>query len=122
SVGEIGGRPLDGVVGLSGGIMGGFAGLSGLLPTLWAGIRGWPRTRQRGTYQPFILLMHALGIATFGASGMITQQTATNLMWCLPAIIGGSWLGVKAYPHLNDALFKRLVLGLILISGVTLLV
>ncbi len=122
SVGEVGGRPLDSLVGLSGGFLGGFAGLSGLLPTLWVGIRGWSRSMQRGTYQPFVLAMHALGIITFAASGMITQRTGNDLLWCLPALIIGSWLGVKAYPFINDVLFKRIILGLILISGITLLV
>ncbi len=122
SVGETGGRMLDGVVGLSGGFLGGFAGLSGLLPTMWAGIRGWSRDLQRGTYQPFVLAMHALGIATFAASGMITERTTTDFLWCLPAVIIGAWMGVKVYPFLNDRLFKRLILGLILLSGVTLLI
>ena len=122
TVGEVGGRALDGAVGLSGGFMGGFGGLSGLFPTLWTGIRGWPKNKQRGAYQPFVLVMHGLGIAMFAANGMITERTVQDFAWCLPAIIIGSWLGVKVYPYLNESLFKRIILGLILISGVTLLI
>ena len=122
SVGEAGGRPVDGLVGLSGGFMGGFAGLSGLLPTLFVGIRGWPKNLQRGTYQPFVIVMHGLGVATFAASGMITQRTLVDFLWCVPAVIIGSWFGVKFYPHLNDNLFKRIIIGLILLSGITLLI
>jgi len=121
TVGEAGGRPVDGLVGLGGGFMGGFAGLSGLFPTLWVGVRGWSKSRQRGTYQPFVLIMHGLGIATFAASGMLTARTGIDFLWCLPAVIIGSWLGVKVYPYLDDALFKRIILGLILLSGFTLL-
>ncbi len=121
SVGEAGGRPADGLIGLGGGFMGGFAGLSGLFPTLWVGVRGWSKSRQRGTYQPFVLIMHALGIVTFAASGMLTMRTGIDFLWCFPAVVVGSWLGVKIYPYLNDALFKRIILGLILISGATLL-
>ena len=121
SVGEAGGRPADGFIGLSGGFMGGFAGLSGLFPTLWVGIRGWPKSRQRGTYQPFVLIMHGLGIATFAASGMLTVRTGIDFLWCLPVVVFGSWLGVKVYPYLDDILFKRIILGLILLSGITLL-
>ena len=121
SLGEAGGRPADGLVGLGGGFMGGFAGLSGLFPTLWTGVRGWPKNLQRGTYQPFVLIMHGLGIATFAASGMLTVRTGIDFLWCLPAVVIGSWLGVKAYPHINDRWFKRIILGLILISGITLL-
>ena len=122
SVGDVGGRPADGLVGLGGGFMGGFAGLSGLLPTIWVGARGWPKSRQRGTYQPFVLIMHGLGIVTFAASGMLTVRTGIDFLWCLPAVIIGSWLGVKVYPYLNDSYFKRIILGLILLSGVTLLI
>ncbi len=122
TVGQVGGRKLDGLVGLGGGVMGGFAGLSGLLPTLWSGIRGWPRNTQRGTYQPFVLVMHGLGIAVFALNGMITERTIYDFLWCLPAVIIGSRLGVQVYPYLNDALFKRIILGLILLSGITLLI
>ena len=34
---------------LAGGVLGGFAGLSGVLPTIWSGLRAWPKARQRGT-------------------------------------------------------------------------
>ncbi|MBL1436449.1 MAG: sulfite exporter TauE/SafE family protein [Rhodobacteraceae bacterium] len=121
SVGEAGGRKLDGVVGLAGGFMGGFAGLSGLFPTLWAGLRGWPKDKQRGVYQPFVLAMHALGILVFAASGLITARTGVDLLWCLPAILIGSWLGVMVYPYLNEAVFRRIIQGLVLISGISLL-
>jgi len=121
-VGEAGGRNVDGLVGLSGGFMGGFAGLSGLAPTLWVGMRGWPREVQRGVYQPFVLVMHGLSIAAFATSGLITSRTGYDLLWCLPAIVLGSWLGVKIYPFLNDLIFRRIILGLILVSGITLLI
>jgi len=35
--------PATVAVGLTGGVLGGFAGLSGVLPTVWAGMLGWPR-------------------------------------------------------------------------------
>jgi len=120
-VGETGGKAADGSIGFIGGVMGGFAGLSGLLPTLWVGQRGWSRSVQRGTFQPFVLAMHGLGFATFALSGIVTWQTLTDFSWCLPAIILGSWAGTWVYPYLNEQLFKNVVLALILISGVTLL-
>ncbi|MCP4182121.1 MAG: sulfite exporter TauE/SafE family protein [Hyphomicrobiales bacterium] len=121
-IGEIGGKVADSIVGFVGGFMGGFAGLSGLTPTIWSGVRGWPRNTQRGVYQPFVVVIHALTIATFAIKGMITGPTLINLAWCIPAIFVGSWLGVKIYPYLNDHLFKQIILGLIFLSGITLLV
>lgn len=119
SVGEWGARRADAAVGFAGGVLGGLAGLSGVLPTLWTGLRGWPKDRQRGTFQPFVLVMHAISICLFLAAGMITPQVLGLVGWCLPAIVTGAWLGARVYPCFSDALFRRLILGLILISAVS---
>jgi hypothetical protein len=52
---------------------------------------------------------------------MFTARTGIDFLRHLPAIVIGSWPGVKVYPYVNDSLFKRIILGLILLSGVTLL-
>ena len=101
-------------------MLGGFAGLSGVLPTLWTGLRGWPKDRQRGVYQPFIWLMHALTLANLALAGLLTTATGWRLLWCLPAIAAGSWLGLKLYHRLDERRFRRAVLALLLASGVTL--
>ncbi len=122
NVGNLGGRWGDGAVGMFGGFMGGFAGLSGLFPTLWVGIRGWPKNLQRGTFQPFVLAMHAIGLILFAANGMITTRTIIDFLWCFPALIIGSWLGVKVYAYIDEGLFKRVIIWLILLSGISLLI
>ncbi len=121
SVGEAGGRMADRAIGMLGGFMGGFAGLSGLFPTLWSGLRGWPKDKQRGVYQPFVLAMHLFGLAIFAFNGLLTARTGNDLLWCLPAVFIGSWLGVMVYPYLNEIMFRRAILALVLLSGVTLL-
>ena len=113
---------LDGVVGLNGGFMGGFAGLAGLLPTLWVGMQNLPKNVQRGTFEPYILIVNLVGIAVFFIAGKITMQVGVDLLWALPALIIGSWLGVKVYPLINDTVFRKTVLVLILLSGLMLLV
>jgi len=120
AVAEAGGRAADGAIGLLGGVLGGFAGLSGVLPTLWTGLRGWPKDRQRGVYQPFIWLMHALTLASLALAGMLTAATGPRLLWCLPAIAAGSWLGLKLYHRLDERRFRRAVLALLLASGLAL--
>jgi len=109
-------------IGLSGGLMGGFAGLAGLLPTLWVGMQKLPKNVQRGTFEPYILIVNLFGIAIFFFAGKITTQVGFDLLWAMPALIVGSWLGVKVYPLINDVVFRKTVLGLILLSGLMLLV
>jgi uncharacterized membrane protein YfcA len=117
-----GGKAADGAVGFLGGVLGGLAGLSGALPTLWAGLRGWPRDEQRAVYQPYIFAMQMAALAALWAQGAIGPRAAADLAWCLPPIVLGAWLGLKLYGRVNDAQFRRLVLALLLASGIALLV
>jgi uncharacterized membrane protein YfcA len=114
--------PLDGFIGLSGGLMCGFAGLGGLLPTIWVGMQRLPKNLQRGTYEPFILIVNLVAIIAFFIADLFTMQVGYDLLRALPALILGSWLGVKIYPFINDTVFQKTVLGLILLSGLMLLI
>ena len=57
-----GGNLVDACVGFLGGITGGLAGFPGATVTIWCGMRGWDKRRQRGLYQPFILIMQVLAL------------------------------------------------------------
>jgi uncharacterized membrane protein YfcA len=115
-----GGKSADAAIGFAGGVLGGFAGLSGVTPTLWVGLRGWVKARQRGVYQPFVFAMHGLSVAWLAWKGLVTTQTGEWLLWCLPAIFIGGWLGLKVYHFLDEKRFRQAVLVLLLVSGITL--
>lgn len=117
-----GGQAADGAVGLIGGIMGGFAGLSGALPTVWCNLRGWPKDEQRGVYQPFIVAMQGLALATLAATGGVGMETWIAFAICLPALLLGAFAGLKLYARVDDRGFRRIVLSLLLLSGLALLV
>ena len=117
-----GGRAADAAVGLAGGVLGGFAGLSGVLPTIWSGLRAWPKARQRGTYQPYVLTMHGLALVSLAVAGLVDVKMGERYLWFLPALLVGTWVGLKLYGHLNEVWFQRLVLGLFFVSGVALIV
>lgn len=122
SIGEWGGKAADGFVGWIGGFLGGFAGLSGVIPTIWTGVRGWPRERQRGTFQPYMFAMNVVGVIWFAFTGLMTWETMTRFAYCIPVIALGMWFGIRVYHRLNDRLFRRLIQMLILVSGITLLI
>lgn len=119
---QFGGKALNSVFGATGGVIGGFAGLTGIIPAIWCGLRGWPKEQQRGVFQPFLVVLDILAIIVLAWNGQVTAQTGVNLLWCLPAIIIGIVLGLKTYKHVNDQVFKRIVLILILFSGVMLVI
>ncbi len=117
-----GGRAADAAIGAIGGMLGGLAGLSGIVPGVWANLRGWSRAQQRGEFQPFILAMHAMALAWLAFGGMVDARTGINFLWCLPAIAAGSGLGLWLYGRLDERRFHRIVLGLLLVLGLTLLI
>ena len=115
------GKIADSSVGFLGGVLGGFAGLSGVTPTLWVGLLGWTKERQRGVYQPFCLIMHAVTLAWLSWQGLVGADTLERYLWCFPAIIIGTWVGLIVYRKLNGKRFRQLILGLIWVSGVALI-
>lgn len=117
---RIGGAPLDGVIGFVGGVLGGLGGLSGAIPTPWTGLRGWSKNEQRGVYQPYIFVMQAVALVYLYFDGGIGPQAVSDFLWCLPAVALGVWIGLRLYARVDDATFRRIVLGLLLASGVVL--
>lgn len=118
---RVGGRVADGVIGVLGGAMGGLAGLSGALPTVWCGLRGWSKDEQRGVYQPFIVAMQGLALVALLIATPVSSGTWWIFVLCLPALLLGAFVGIVLYKRVDDAGFRRIVLVLLLASGITLL-
>jgi uncharacterized protein len=117
---KFGGRPADTVIGFAGGILGGLAGLSGPIPILWASIRGWSKDERRGVFQMFnwSILMAALCLQI--GVGMIKTDVIRLALVALPGTLIGTWLGTRVYHALDDRNFRDVVLGLVFLSGVSL--
>lgn len=122
NIGEWGGRMADGVVGLGGGFLGGFAGLSAPLPVMWLQMRGGSRQQQRALYQPFNMVVLALASLGMAVSGQITVDVLRLSALCLPATLIGAWIGARVYVGVSEQTFQRVVLFLLLVSGLILIV
>jgi len=116
-----GGRAADAAVGAVGGVLGGASGLAGVLPTVWCGIRSWPRDQQRGAYQPYALTILALAIPGYAMSGALDARVGAASIIAIPVSLAGGWLGVACYGHLDERQFRLVVLWLLLVSGLLLL-
>lgn len=114
-------RLIDQLIGLISGIMGGFAALGGLLPTIWVSLQKLPKNSQRGTYEPFIFITSIASIISFYFAGLITLSILVDFIKVFPALILGSWIGIRIYPKINDELFRKVILGLIFVAGLILL-
>jgi uncharacterized membrane protein YfcA len=116
------GATADASVGFLNGILGGLTGLAGILTTIWCGMRGWPRDEQRATFQPIGVAIFAMSGLWLGVNGSITTDIAWFFVVGLPVLLAGTWVGLKLYGHLDEAGFRKVVLVLLLLSGIALVV
>jgi len=115
-----GGGTADAVAGFVGGAMGGMAGLAGPAPILWCALRRWERDEQRATFQSFLLAVQGAGLLSYAASGLITAEVLRLAAWTVPCVLLPSLLGARLYSRLNAAAFRRVVLGILALTGVAL--
>ena len=117
-----GGAAADAGAGFLNGVLGGITGLAGILVTIWCGLRGWPKDVQRTVFQPVAVATFLMSALWIGAKGAITPDTI-KLFWVgLPALLAGTWLGFRLFGRLDEAMFRRVVLVLLLASGIVLIV
>jgi uncharacterized membrane protein YfcA len=114
-------RVADGLAGLSGGLMGPLGGFTGALPTLWCTLRGFEKDRQRAVIQNFNLVMLAVTMVSYLASGHVKAAMWPSLAVVAPALLLPAWLGTRLYLGISDLTFRRIVLGLLTVSGAALL-
>ena len=111
------GRLADGMVGVGGGVMGGFAGLSGVPPTLWCSLMRWSKDQQRSTFQIFNLVMHTATLSTYYATDRLPEAFVSHYLLALPAIVIGAAIGFMLYRRIDDQAFKRVLLWLLTLAG-----
>jgi uncharacterized protein len=108
------------LVGFGGGLIGGLTAMPGALPTIWCDMRGLPKNEQRGLVQPFIAAMQIFALTLMLVRRDLSTEIVFDFAWSLPALLAGSALGILAFRNVNDATFRRLILIVLLISGVLL--
>ncbi|AOO83622.1 sulfite exporter TauE/SafE family protein [Bosea vaviloviae] len=116
-----GGRLADGVVGLTGGIMGGFGGFTGVIPTLWCTLRRMDKDAQRSIIQNFNLATLAVTMLSYVVAGNVTRAMLPFFAVVAPAMLIPSLIGGRLYIGISEAAFRRIVLALLTLSGVALL-
>lgn len=116
-----GARGVETVIGFAGGIFGGIAGLSGVLPTIYASLKGWPKDERRAFFQAFNLTILTAMLVASVVQGLVGARFLMALAVAVPGTLAGSWVGVRLYHRLDDRRFDRIVLFVLLLSGVGLI-
>lgn len=116
-----GGRIADGAAGFAGGVLGGMASLSGPIPVTWVQLRNWSRAEQRGVNQPYNMAILLLALISAAVSGLLDARWLLWAAIALPASLLGARIGLLLYGRVDDLQFRRIVIAMLGVSGLTLI-
>jgi len=116
------GKLTDGGIAIVNGVVGVATGLAGIVLTTWCSLRGWPPPEQRAVFQPSDVLVFLLTAIWLGGRGTIVSGTIELFLIGLPALAVGTWAGMRLFGKLDDTGFRRVVMALLLVSGLILVV
>jgi uncharacterized membrane protein YfcA len=118
------GWPASALVGLAGGVIGGFTAFPGATVVVWSGLRQLPKVESRSIVQPYILGLQLVSLAMLAIQ---RPETFGPTYWALlvitvPIVLPCTLLGVNLYKSLSDINFRRITFMLLGTSGLGLLI
>ena len=114
---DVGGPGYDAAVGLAGGLVGGVTAMPGAVPTIWNDLRGLAKERQRGLVQPYIAAMQVAALAILAAQHGLPAALIGNVLVSLAPLAAGTLVGLALFRKTNDGPFRRVLLVVLLVSG-----
>lgn len=106
-------------IGFAGGLVGGVTAMPGAVPTIWCDLRGIGKDRQRGMVQPYITAMQVAALALLFLQRSLPEALVDDLLVSAPPLAAGALLGLALFGKVSDALFRRVLLSVLLLSGLT---
>jgi hypothetical protein len=103
-------------------VLGGLTGLGGVISTISCQLRGWPKDMQRAVFQPVLFAAFVIISVSLAAAGAVTGHTLRLYVLGAPFLLAGLWAGFRLYGKIDDELFRKSVLVLLLLSGLSLIV
>lgn len=115
-------RPLAAelAIGCAGGVLGAMTGLSGALPTMWLALFDQSKAATRAILQPYNIIILSVSAVLLALDGAYDRQTLLRMVIALPATLLAAQIGIALFKRLEDAQFRRLLIAMMLISGLVL--
>lgn len=119
-----GGRIASALVGLAGGVIGGFTAFPGAALIVWSGLRQLSKRDTRAIVQPYILCLQIVSLVLLAIRHPHTFDRRFWLLLALslPVVLPSTLLGVRLYRSLSDIGFRHATFMLLGASGLSLLV
>ncbi|ADU31933.1 sulfite exporter TauE/SafE family protein [Evansella cellulosilytica] len=105
-------------VGFLSGVLNGSLSLSGPPVALFLNNQQVEKQVFRANIATYSLILNMMTIASFSYSGMMNSEVLTYSITFIPAMIIGLIIGINMLKVVNESLFKRITLYLIIASGI----
>jgi uncharacterized membrane protein YfcA len=114
---------ISSLVGLAGGVIGGFTAFPGAAVVVWTGLRQLHKSETRSIVQPYIFALQIVSLAMLAVQHPETFDRTfwSLLLISLPVVLPGTLAGVALYRSLSDINFRRVTFMLLGASGLSLL-
>jgi hypothetical protein len=110
------------MVGFLSGILAGAYNTGGPPLIIYGAIKKWPREQFKSILQSVFLVNGVMVVARHAAGGLITGPVLRYYLYSVPLLLVGVFLGTRVDRLVGPEQFRKLVLVLILLLGVSLLV
>jgi uncharacterized membrane protein YfcA len=108
-------------IGALGGITGGLAAFPGAFVTIWCSMRDWDKSVQRAVTQPFILAMQLIALVAMHAQHVAVHMDPIRIQ-AMFVVLFAAFLGMRIFRSLTNRQFASVLNGLLLVSGVLMIV
>lgn len=115
-------KVVGGAVGFIVGIMLGALAIGGPLLVLFILSQGWKRHSIRAFMSLYLFVIEVAATAAYIPTGLLNQERVLLALVALGPVLLGFWLGSRVAGRLNEELFRRLAIGVIVASSLSVLV
>ncbi|MCR8645488.1 sulfite exporter TauE/SafE family protein [Paenibacillus sp. N1-5-1-14] len=105
-------------VGIISGLLNSSISMSGPPVALFLSNQNTSKDVFRANLTAYAIILNMITLVTYMYSGLLTTEVLSYTAWLIPSMFVGVLLGIKAIKKLDDRLFKKIALWLIIISGI----
>jgi len=104
-------------IGFASGLLNGATGMSGPPVILFFSNQGVKKNVFRANLATHFLILNIITLPMQGVSGLLTREVFTYVLWWFPAMVIGTWAGIKLSHKINENLFRTMALALVAATG-----
>jgi uncharacterized membrane protein YfcA len=115
-------KVVGGIIGFIVGLMLGSLAIGGPLLVLFILSQGWGRHSLRASMSLYLFVIMTSSTLGYIPAGLFTQERLLLVLLALPPVFIGFWLGSRVATRMNEILFRRVAIGVIVASSISVLV